>query len=234
MFDFNFGEIKAVFFDADNTLYKVVPTYGHVYRDVLKKHGIAVNPDSINRKIGKIWTGFASDYLNISQNGQTNKEREDQLWQEFFSRVLNGINVSFRSEDLYSDIYKAFSDVKYRKITNHLIECLENLKIQGKVLGVLSNYDLRVHSLLKELGLNKYFEYTFSCIDVGFKKPSKRAFEVVSDSIGISGEKIIYVGDNLELDYIASRNAGWKSILYSPLLQRKNVYSIASFLELRD
>ncbi|KAL1609962.1 hypothetical protein SLS60_001627 [Paraconiothyrium brasiliense] len=105
------------------------------------------------------------------------------------------------------------------------------------VVGVISNSDDRVPSILSSLGLNvkprrigssiqhiaeaEDISFVVHSYDVGYEKPDSRIFNAATDILAASSASIgpiddykrLYVGDSLSHDYIGAEKAGWHSVL---------------------
>jgi putative hydrolase of the HAD superfamily len=56
--------------------------------------------------------------------------------------------------------------------------------------------------------------------DRQFHKPHPRAFEMIQASIGTRGDRYVYIGDNLEKDFVAPNALGWKTVCIDRPAQR--------------
>lgn len=76
-------------------------------------------------------------------------------------------------------------------------------------LALITNFDHPPHvqRLLDETGLDQYFEVVVVSGDVGVKKPDPDIFAPAIEALGLSAEKIAYVGDAPE-DILAAQGAG--------------------------
>jgi putative hydrolase of the HAD superfamily len=56
--------------------------------------------------------------------------------------------------------------------------------------------------------------------DRAFHKPHPRAFELIQVAIGEPGDRYVYVGDNLEKDFVAPNALGWTTVCIDRPAQR--------------
>lgn len=61
------------------------------------------------------------------------------------------------------------------------------------------------------LGVDERIDFTILTDQWGveFRKPHPRAFELVEESLGLSGRDLVYVADNPAKDFIAPNSLGW-------------------------
>lgn len=99
------------------------------------------------------------------------------------------------------------------------IELLDSLRKRDVILGVISNFDERLETVLKDTGIHRYFTFVLTSYDFGMEKPSLPIFEEAL-RLGklyrgeeISTREAIHVGDRVDNDYFGAKNAGWSAAL---------------------
>ena len=65
-----------------------------------------------------------------------------------------------------------------------------------------------VSTLLNSMGLTGLFEVVTLSVDVGRAKPHPLIFELTLETLGLTADEVIYVGDSYEHDYQGARSAG--------------------------
>jgi putative hydrolase of the HAD superfamily len=91
-----------------------------------------------------------------------------------------------------------------------VIACLESLKTTK--LGIISNGKSRLQmKKLEDTGIIKYFEVFAIAETAGFKKPDKGIFEYACAMAKCAPAEAVFIGDKLEVDAIAGKNAGLKT-----------------------
>ncbi|MFD7669044.1 HAD family hydrolase [Streptomyces sp. NPDC059788] len=75
--------------------------------------------------------------------------------------------------------------------------------------GVLSNSSVRNQERkLRALGIRDHFEVVLCADGVGHAKPAAEAFLAACDAMELAPERVVYVGDKLDVDAIGARDAG--------------------------
>jgi len=93
------------------------------------------------------------------------------------------------------------------------------LQKKNIVLGVISNFDQRLESILKDIRIRHYFTFVLTSYDFGKEKPSLSIFEEALRLMQYHSEKEIlpqeamHIGDKLDNDYFGAKNAGWNALL---------------------
>jgi putative hydrolase of the HAD superfamily len=86
-------------------------------------------------------------------------------------------------------------------------------------LGVVSNFDERLHDILRNTNLDVYFDFVLASRDLGIEKPNplifQRAIELAAADArtGILPQEALHVGDHIKKDYEAARSIGVRSLL---------------------
>lgn len=105
----------------------------------------------------------------------------------------------------------------WRKVPEGTQETLADLSARGFQLGVVSNADGRVHRLLDDLGLSRWFGVIVDSHVVGIEKPDPRIFQIALDHFEADPRTSAYVGDFPAVDVIGAERAGIWPILLDPL-----------------
>jgi putative hydrolase of the HAD superfamily len=102
----------------------------------------------------------------------------------------------------YNRAWKPYDDV---------IPCLT--KLEGFKLGIITNgdYNHQMHKL-QRLSIQRFFSLIIASGEVGYSKPDKRIFINACSKAGTVPGQCIYVGDDRDIDCLASQAAGMKGL----------------------
>lgn len=100
------------------------------------------------------------------------------------------------------------------------MQSLNNWQHIGIELGILSNFDSRLHSVLQGLGLSHYFSSVTISTQVGAAKPDPRIFAIALEKHNCSPEEAWHIGDSIEEDYQGAKAAGLRGVW----INRENNY----------
>jgi FMN phosphatase YigB (HAD superfamily) len=132
-------------------------------------------------------------------------------------RYFRLVYQSFASSEcyhVYDDVSEFFSylDMKFPQIERRDLSPLK--------LGVITNSTKRtVETTLPVMNLHKHFSFFLCSTDCGFMKPDSRifikAFEEMRflDSTLKNKNEILYIGNQLQIDYHGARDAGYQAVL---------------------
>ena len=143
----------------------------------------------------------------------------------FLTTVLKGYEDLLPKVKLtwFNHFYElAFKQGKL-KLAENIIETLIELRKRGYKLAIgTSNLGAIVELIVNHFNLDLYFDEIVTFDDVENPKPAPDTFLFAAKSMNLKPEQIITVGD-LEIDVIASKNAGMRSVLYNPMSHKKDI-----------
>jgi putative hydrolase of the HAD superfamily len=87
------------------------------------------------------------------------------------------------------------------------------LRRNGAVVGLITNYDTRVYAVLDALGLSGLLDSVTIPALAGAAKPDRGIFEHALRRHGLDASRTVYVGDDVDDDYLGAEAAGMKAIL---------------------
>ncbi|MCD6484505.1 MAG: HAD family hydrolase [Candidatus Odinarchaeota archaeon] len=143
----------------------------------------------------------------------------------FLTTVLKGYEDLLPKVKLtwFNHFYElAFKQGKL-KLAENIIEALIELRKRGYKLAIgTSNLGAIVELIVNHFNLDLYFDEIVTFDDVENPKPAPDAFLFAAKLLNLKPEQIITVGD-LEIDVVASKNAGMRSVLYNPQSHKKDI-----------
>lgn len=99
------------------------------------------------------------------------------------------------------------------------IDLLNFLQKKNIILGIISNFDEQLESILKDAQIHQYFTFVLTSYNLGVEKPSLQIFEEALKLVKhlreeeISPQEAMHIGDKLDNDYFGAKNAGWNALL---------------------
>jgi putative hydrolase of the HAD superfamily len=206
---FDFSCVRAVTFDAGGTLLTPHPSVGEVYAEILRGYHIIRNPLVLE-------TSFESAFSSISKNPAVldPDEREKDFWRQVVRETVreNPIPEEIFPE-VFSTMWDTFSHGTRWRVFDGCRDLLQTLRSRGYQLGVLSNWDRRLHSVLRETGLAELVDQIVVSADFGIEKPDTGIFRVAERAMGQPAGACLHVGDSRHHDLTGACHAGWIGIL---------------------
>ncbi len=206
---------KVIFFDAVGTLFGVRGSVGQVYADLASQFGVKVAADQINLAFAQSFqSANSSSFAGVNQSDVPALEFE--WWQAIATQTFQQAGVINDFADFpgfFAELYSYFATAKPWFVYPDVLPVLEQLHQTQITLGVISNFDTRLYSVLKALDLAKYFSSVTISTEVGAAKPDPHIFRV-----GLKKHRCLtinawHIGDSYKEDYQAAKTVGMRGIL---------------------
>lgn len=207
-------KFRAILFDAAETLFTTRGTVGEIYGGVARKYGSTVTSSVIH-------TAFLRHFRG---SGPLTTENQKQWWKEVVHRVFTDVGMVNDFDRFFDEVYEQFRDSAGWILFPETLEVLKDLKRRGLKLGVISNFDDRIYTVLRSLQILSFFDTVTISSETGSAKPDRGIFEAAIDALGTQPSEILLVGDSLVDDVEAALDVGMAALL----LDRNGRYRSAS------
>ena len=203
--------VKAIFFDAVGTLLHPDPPAVDVYVEVGRRFGSQLPPQAIRANfIGAFKRQDAIDYAN---GLITSEAREIERWRSIVAESLFDIPDTCAP---FLELFSYFSHSTSWRCDPELTTVLSELFRRGYLLGMASNFDSRLRTIVRGMpGLKPVSQLVISS-EVGWRKPATEFFHALCEAAKLPPEKICLVGDNWTNDYQGPKDAGLKPLFLDP------------------
>lgn len=161
-----------------------------------------------------------SGYRKIAQNYPDIENAEEKLWNSFLKgekaidKVFDEARLDEKEKKNALNIYREHMPVI--ELYTGVSEMLIRIKNKGKKIGIIT--DGRPDgqkNKIKALKLDvDQVIITDELGGIQYRKPNKKAFELMQNSWKIAFNKMVYIGDNITKDFIAPKELGMKVIYF--------------------
>lgn len=191
-------QVKAVFFDFDDTLQSRKGAYRLYCEAFLRHYFPSVGEAERQRKL---------DEMELLVDGGY-KDREVyfpeliELWQWQDHPPL---------QELYDSFNLDFG--KYIVLLPGAVETLKELKRRGYLLGAVTNGVSSLQNIkLDTAGIRALFDVVVVSGDIGVYKPDHRIFDEAARRLGLKNSEVLFVGDHPVNDIDGALGAGMLAI----------------------
>jgi HAD superfamily hydrolase (TIGR01509 family) len=196
------NRVRAVFFDVGSTL--LFLDWPHILRP-LQERKLMPTPDQLLALERKTKNHFDA----IMQRGSA---VDHGFWYMFYSRLFEEIDL--HDDQLRDSLVDATrSSANWCVVRPGTREALQRLG-QRYPLGVISNADGKIASILERCGIADCFTTTTDSGLAGYEKPHPAIFEAALRNMGSTAGQSLYVGDIYSVDYLGATRAGMQAILF--------------------
>jgi putative hydrolase of the HAD superfamily len=202
--------IRAIVFDVGGTLIYPADPVGETYARFARKCGAKLAPEATT-------TAFREAFKSCSPRGKGAVPRDgnDRAW---WKQVVakSTIDKSFPDpaafEAFFEDVYLYFAKPEAWGIYPEVLEVLEDLRDRGVDMGILSNWDARLHAVLDGSGLGEFLPNRFISAELGWEKPDPAIYRHVTEIMRLPPGSVLSVGDDPKNDVEGPKKAGWQAI----------------------
>lgn len=211
--------LRWVLWDIKDTLIKVRLSVGEQYCSEAERMGLSLNPVKVDSAFRQAYKSYSNRYPNygIAQglNGHT-------WWTTVVKDTfyICGVQDQALLQTISHNLYHNFCNAQNWEVFDDSKKVLEACASLGLKLGVVSNFDKRLETILKSCDLLPHFSFCITSEDANVAKPSPLIFEQALQKCGVSAAEVAHVGDHYIKDYLASRSVG----IHGFLLDRHNKY----------
>jgi putative hydrolase of the HAD superfamily len=207
-------KFRAVLFDAAETLFTTRGSVGEIYAAVAHRYGSTATPENIQ----------AAFVRNFRGAGPVQVENEKAWWKNIVHRVFTEAGMVENFDQFFDQVYDTFRNSQGWVLFPETYEVLKELKTGGCKLGVVSNFDTRIYTVMQSLGILEFFDAVTTSSETGFCKPDREIFEAAVRALNVMPSETVLVGDSLRDDVEAGIRAGLQALL----IDRNGRYSSAS------
>ncbi len=166
--------------------------------------------DTYQQMLRVRWTEFAV------VNQKRDPKKTAQFWRQLTEDWLQSLGLSIEIADSLSDKADELCfgpNSSYFRIFPDVIDGLEQLKMQGIRVAVISNWDTSLHRVLQCCGLAEKFELVLASLEEGVEKPDPGLFRIALGAMAVRPDEVLHVGDNPVDDLQGAWAAGMSALL---------------------
>ena len=198
--------IKAIFFDAVGTLFRLTNTVGDHYAYVGREVGLDLDAQNLERAFHAAWK-------QMPQRAAIDRPRENDdkgWWRGLVYLVLDQIAPSlseFDRDNFFEIAYEHFAEAGVWELYPEVPGILEQLQPRFQ-LAVVSNFDGRLRLILQHLDISKFFPNVFVSSELGADKPDPEIYRRALRLIKLKPNEALHVGNDQKRDWEAASAAG--------------------------
>jgi HAD superfamily hydrolase (TIGR01549 family) len=190
-------EIDAISLDLDDTLWPVLPALVKAEQAMhqwLLEHAPATAAICSTARLREIRVLVA----------MANAERaHDMGWMRLES-LRQALKEGGEDPALAVGAFNVFLEGRQRvTLYSEVEEVLQRWKSRYKLLVVTNG-----NADIDRIGIGHYFDVNVAAHELGVGKPDRRIFEHACGQAGVQPERVLHIGDDLELDVVGARGAG--------------------------
>jgi len=208
--------VKAVLFDAVETLIRPWPSVGSVYARAAAAQGVFCPARALEAAFHPAYRELFPERFFGRSGLQTSEPRERRWWARVVARTFERAGCSAPGPAVIVAGLEAFSRGDAWRPCAGTVETLRTLKGRRVKIALVSNFDGRLHRVVAELGLRPFFDAVIVSSEAGWAKPSPRIYAAALAALGVAPDEALMVGDRPREDVAGATASGLRALLYDP------------------
>lgn len=210
--------VRLITFDIVGTLLRFKEPPVAKYVAVADQHGIDVTLKQMQTSFYGSWRQMDLDHPHF---GSTTNLSSMIWWMTLvkntFKDALGDEYDEKRIQSVASQLYNYYHSPKPYTVLEDGVDVLNKLRENPeRKIGVISNFDNRLHDIIPSLGLKPYFDFIVTSEDAQTSKPDPGIFDLAATKSRLDSlepDQILHVGDDLDKDYFGARSVCWNALL---------------------
>ncbi|WP_017651980.1 HAD-IA family hydrolase [Fortiea contorta] len=205
---------QVIFLDAVGTIIGVKGSVGEVYSQIAQEFGVTISADILNTKFIHSFKAAPPPIFPDADN-QDILQCEFDWWQKIAINTFESVGAMQEFSDFpafFSELYIHFGTAEPWFVYPDVLPALANWRRLGIELGVVSNFDSRIYSVLQSLGLRDFFTSITISTQARAAKPDPQIFAVALEKHNCPPTAAWHIGDSVKEDYQGAKAAGLRGI----------------------
>lgn len=219
------ARLRAVLFDAAGTLIRLREPVGATYARLAQRFGVRVDPARLTAAFAAVFRRMPA-MVFPGESAAAVAAHERGWWHAMVAAVFRSAAPTARFSDFesfFDALFRFYQEPTAWLAVPHAHAVLTALHQRGLRVGMVSNFDHRLPTLLEGLGLAPLLEVVVRPADAGAAKPDARIFAVALARLAVAPGEALYVGDDAEHDIAGARAAGLRALDVAELADLRGV-----------
>ena len=206
---------KVIFLDAVGTLFGVRGSVGEVYGAIAQQFGVNVSPATLEASFRQSFQA-SPPLVFPGVEAAAIPQKEFDWWREISRSTFSqaGLIDSFTDFDyFFTKLYQHFTSAEPWYVYSEVVPTLQKWQEQGIELGIISNFDSRIYSVLEALELRHFFDSITISTAVSAAKPAEQIFLTALAKHKCQPQQAWHIGDSRQEDYQGAIAVGIQGFL---------------------
>jgi putative hydrolase of the HAD superfamily len=199
--------LAAVFLDAGDTLLAPAPSFEGRFIAVARAEGVELGEAAVAAAFA------AAARRAVWPTDWADPATQREFWCGHYTDILGELGYEGDRAALADRMFEAFSDPAAYKLFDDARPALDALAGRGLKLGVISNFEPWLTTVLELEGVDHLFAAVAVSGVLGVAKPDPGIFLAALEQAGVEAGSAVHVGDHLHLDVAGARAVGMAGVL---------------------
>lgn len=209
------ASIRVVFFDAADTLFHVQGSVAEIYLRHAVAYGFSLKPDSliaIKHAFSRAFREAPPPVFAAAEPSRI-KQSERLWWFDIVHHVFYRVGMFERFDEFFDHVFRVFEDHRSWRLFPETASTLTRLKARNLELGIISNFDSRLFTVMRGLGIAEAFDTVTISSLAQAAKPAPQIFHIALEKHAVDPDEALHIGDSLREDVEGAKKAGLHAVL---------------------
>lgn len=208
---------KALFFDVGDTLVYPHPSAAGIIAAICRDQGFEVAPEAIEAAEAVVGPRMLARQRETGELYSLSMHSSRRFWYWVYGEILEELGAPHALRPALSQVFhERFNTVETWRLFDDSIPTLESLqplRSNGTVMGIISNWEDWLDTLLAHLSIDRYFDFAIISAGVQLEKPDPAIFHAALDRAGVAAGEALHVGDSVHADIEGALAVGITPVL---------------------
>ena len=219
---------RAIFFDVGETLVYPHPSSEEVISAACRAAGFPVTEAQVAAAEAATGPRLIERQASGGELYSVSMENSRRFWTWVYAQLLTQLGIPESHHTALGERFHAhFNALETWRLYPDAIPTLEALQPRrraGMKLGIISNWEDWLETLLTHLDLERYFDFAVISATVRLEKPDPAIFHAALERGGVQPQDAVHIGDSLHADVEGALGVG----IVPVLLDRRRRYAAAA------
>lgn len=212
--------IQGISLDAAGTIIQTREPVATTYTQIANRHGIPVEAQTISDAFRTVFRRMSPLAFGTTEDAERQRQERD-WWRTLVRNCLGRFGQHQGFNGFFDELYQHYAEPTAWSLFEDVRPLLETLDANGIPVIMVSNFDSRLHNILRGFALHDAFRDVLCSSQVGSAKPDAQIFTTACTILQAQPQQVLHIGDDRRADYDGARNAG----LHARWLNRKPTHS---------
>jgi REG-2-like HAD superfamily hydrolase len=194
---------RPVALDAVGTLMVPAEPVAETYCRYAARWGLAMSTEEVESRFRRLYAEIWGPAAQVATSHAMERDRWHQLIARLFCEAPQKV------DRLFETLWDHYADGAAWGLAPGVAPLMRVLRRRGIIWGIASNFDRRLHGVVKTFPELSNARTVMTSADIGYSKPATQFFNAVS--VRLEHAEPLMLGDSFEHDVAGALRSGWQA-----------------------
>jgi putative hydrolase of the HAD superfamily len=208
---------QLICFDAGFTLIQPRRDMAASLAAIIADEGLTPTEDALRHAWNLADRWFWEEYHRPDNTSWRSDAAIQQTWRQYHALMLRELGVDDHEYRLADAVIASHYTVANWELYSDVLPTLDALHNAQVRLGIVSDWDSNLPSILDGLHIAHYFDFALASAAAGAAKPDPAFYRMALRAAHVEPHQAVMVGDSYRADVLGARAAGMDAVLLDRL-----------------